>query len=624
MAKKKIRFPLEMSDGTRVHSLDELREHFDLGSVLGYYKNGKLLAWLNDRYMEDEAEAVSALDETAPDFQEQLCAVFGLEFQGQKLDLDEIESRQERLKRLRQFTDEEVYIGHIDQVAFDQDDLLDLLDEGTETIYLCGEKFTVPTSQKGKTYIGINRPEVKISGKYSPDDLGIQFKGCLVEQLGRVEKSDTESKLDETYAGKGTLEHEIVISAHIEVDSSEHKEFKDSRIIFKDTIDCNGTLSFERCDIICNLADISNQSLQFRTGILKADDGTVLFRNCKITFVQENEELYFLHAIDTTVGFDDCHFFGCKNILYANACEDISFTSCTGKEIKTPFYVGYSNCSIKLTNCTFVSALDSITPVKVNYGKISIDSGKSLFKLARDEISITNSHFEGFMKGVFEGIPSDMSVDNTAFVECIGILTDRASEAQFNKCRFERSFSLFCGKEISVEGCDFIDCYGAIEVDSFQCDSSRFAHGLLVINTPHYTSGRGESSFSSCIFEDIDMREAKSILSTSSKNGFKYISFASKEDVDTVIGGSGNTLLDVGNTGRISDCQFRNIRLNDLRFMIGCGQNMDIEDSTFDRCSVSESILDKTVYTHYRGGLFDRGTKRQADYSISNCRGLKD
>ena len=49
MAKKKIRFPLEMSDGTRVHSLDELREHFDLGSVLGYYKNGKLLAWLNDR-----------------------------------------------------------------------------------------------------------------------------------------------------------------------------------------------------------------------------------------------------------------------------------------------------------------------------------------------------------------------------------------------------------------------------------------------------------------------------------------------------------------------------------------------------------------------------------------------
>ena len=183
MVKKKIRYPLEMSDGTQVRSLEELKEHFDLEAVLGYYKSGKLLPWLNDRYLEDEAEAVSALDENAPDFQKQLCAVFGVEFQGEEMDLEEIELRQERLKRLRQFTDEEAYIEHIDQVVFDQDDLLDLLDEGVETIYLCGEKFSVPASQKGKTYIGINQPEVKISGKYTLDDLGIQFENCSVAQL---------------------------------------------------------------------------------------------------------------------------------------------------------------------------------------------------------------------------------------------------------------------------------------------------------------------------------------------------------------------------------------------------------------------------------------------------------
>ena len=182
MAARRSRFPLEMSDGTKVNSLDDLKEHFDLEAVLGYYKSATLLTWLQARYLEDEAEAVSALDESAPDFQKKLCAVFEVEFHGKELDLEKIELRQKRLKRLRQFTDEEVYIDHIDQVAFDQEELADLLDDGVETIYLCGENFTIPASQKGKTYIGINQPEVKIGGKYILDDLEIHFDGCVLEQ----------------------------------------------------------------------------------------------------------------------------------------------------------------------------------------------------------------------------------------------------------------------------------------------------------------------------------------------------------------------------------------------------------------------------------------------------------
>ena len=40
---KKIRFPLEMPDGTQVRTLQDLKEHFDLVSALEYYKSGKLL-----------------------------------------------------------------------------------------------------------------------------------------------------------------------------------------------------------------------------------------------------------------------------------------------------------------------------------------------------------------------------------------------------------------------------------------------------------------------------------------------------------------------------------------------------------------------------------------------------
>ena len=36
---KKIRFPLKLAEGAEVRTLEELREHFDLEALLGYYKN---------------------------------------------------------------------------------------------------------------------------------------------------------------------------------------------------------------------------------------------------------------------------------------------------------------------------------------------------------------------------------------------------------------------------------------------------------------------------------------------------------------------------------------------------------------------------------------------------------
>ena len=47
---RKIRFPLKMKNGAEVRTLDELKENFDLESVLGYFADGKLSTWLADRY----------------------------------------------------------------------------------------------------------------------------------------------------------------------------------------------------------------------------------------------------------------------------------------------------------------------------------------------------------------------------------------------------------------------------------------------------------------------------------------------------------------------------------------------------------------------------------------------
>lgn len=192
---KKIRFPLVMADDTEVRDLDELREHFDLEAVLGYYESGKLLTWLRDRYLEDEADAVEELDKSKSEFQQQLCAIFGVDYTA-PVDQEAVVRRQERLKKLRTFTDEEEFIDHIDQMAFDQEELADLLDEGVETIYLCGAGFNIPASKKNKRYIGVNSPSAHISGKI-PDvisDLFIEFRNCQVDNLPIIKYASQEEQ----------------------------------------------------------------------------------------------------------------------------------------------------------------------------------------------------------------------------------------------------------------------------------------------------------------------------------------------------------------------------------------------------------------------------------------------
>lgn len=206
---KKIRFPLELADGTQARTLEDLQEHFDLESVLSYYKNGKLLTWLRDRYLESEAEAVEALDETAVDFQKQFCEIFGAEYTDHSVDLEEIAHRRERLAKLRTYTDEVEFIDHIDLVAFDQEDLADLLDDGQKKIYLCGERFDIPVSQRGVHYKGITTPVIHLTGKLPEDmeETGITFENCSVENMPETAPDTVEEYFHKCLEKTGSREY---------------------------------------------------------------------------------------------------------------------------------------------------------------------------------------------------------------------------------------------------------------------------------------------------------------------------------------------------------------------------------------------------------------------------------
>lgn len=182
---RKIRFPLKMANGAEARTLEELTENFDLTSVLGYYEDGKLINWLRDRYHDTEADKLEALDKNSKSFTSDFCAIFGVEMNSEEAedgaDIDYIARRNEKKKILRTITDDESVIYNVDSIALDQNDLLDLYDEGKKDIYLCKGEFEIPLSITNVTYHGIVDPivTIRVTDNVNFNEKNIKFVDCV-------------------------------------------------------------------------------------------------------------------------------------------------------------------------------------------------------------------------------------------------------------------------------------------------------------------------------------------------------------------------------------------------------------------------------------------------------------
>ena len=152
---KKIKFALKMKDGVEVRNLQELRDNFDLNQVTAHFMDGKLETWLSDRYYDEEAEQIESLQKDDSELQKKLCQIFGVEYEEDIMTPEEIEARNQKIAKLKEITDDEEILVNVDYVAFSQEELSDLLDEGVDTIYLCGNDFYIPTRKGNITYIGV-------------------------------------------------------------------------------------------------------------------------------------------------------------------------------------------------------------------------------------------------------------------------------------------------------------------------------------------------------------------------------------------------------------------------------------------------------------------------------------
>lgn len=185
---KKIRFPLKMKNGTEVRTLDELKENFNLESILGYFSDGKLATWLSDRYYDEKAEAVSALSSDMPDLSAKLCEILEVEYKAEddEADVEVIARRREKLRFLSAVTDNRDILDNVDIVAVSQADLFDILDEKPEKVYLYGEKFSIPFAVKNICYIGINNPIIILNYEKTIEhykDAGIKFEKVTIQGI---------------------------------------------------------------------------------------------------------------------------------------------------------------------------------------------------------------------------------------------------------------------------------------------------------------------------------------------------------------------------------------------------------------------------------------------------------
>lgn len=159
---KKLKFPLVLKDDYQVRTLEELREHFDLEKVLNYYQNGKLLIWLSDRFYNSEMIEIQELDSKSPDFISKLCVILGVQSMiTQYVDLEALAKKNQQREKVKQYTSDEMILSHAEWVAFDQEELADLLDDGCQCIYLINNSFQIPMSKSNMTYINVYQAKIK-------------------------------------------------------------------------------------------------------------------------------------------------------------------------------------------------------------------------------------------------------------------------------------------------------------------------------------------------------------------------------------------------------------------------------------------------------------------------------
>ena len=156
---RKIKFALEMADGTLVSNLEDLQKHIknndDVKKLVEYFLDGRLEKWLLDRYYEGEAKKLQSVDKDDPDFTCKLCKAIGADYTpSEPVNVALIEHEMRIRKALEEVTSDSKIIANAGCTASTKSELDFLIKNGKKTIYLWGDSFKLPLVHN-ISYIGI-------------------------------------------------------------------------------------------------------------------------------------------------------------------------------------------------------------------------------------------------------------------------------------------------------------------------------------------------------------------------------------------------------------------------------------------------------------------------------------
>lgn len=214
----KVKFPLEMANGVHVRTIEELKDNFEINKVVGYFLEGKLQTWLTDRYYDEEAEQIGELRTDDPEITKKISEIFEIEYvEAEEVDVDKIASDNERIAKIKQFTDDEDIIKNFDKVAFTQEELADLYDAGMQTIYLCEGEFKIPKAKQELNYIVFGGAKTNLPEK-KQEEPKIELPKECVEIISKLEEIIKTTREPQVYADS--------VSTYVEDDEDWEYNFK--------------------------------------------------------------------------------------------------------------------------------------------------------------------------------------------------------------------------------------------------------------------------------------------------------------------------------------------------------------------------------------------------------------
>lgn len=194
---KQIKFPLIMKQNVEVRNIEELRENFDIESVMTYFLRGTLNRWLANNYYDDILENIQELTGEEENIDQMLANALGIDDRSE----DTIFGTQELIRKvkikekLRSSMDEQE-LEEMDHIAETQDDIKQFIEAGYKKIYLYGDEFTIPREMKNVECIGICNPNpvIRIEADSRQE---FQERRVKLQNVRFMDDASTEMALDE-------------------------------------------------------------------------------------------------------------------------------------------------------------------------------------------------------------------------------------------------------------------------------------------------------------------------------------------------------------------------------------------------------------------------------------------